>query len=75
MPTCEQCGKRFDPSDAKAEFQAEFRGELDYTESYDGKVCGDCAICQSQSDMGLGRALGMLNGDEDYDEEFVNEHL
>jgi hypothetical protein len=75
MPNCAQCGKQFDPSDAKSEYEAEFGSDLDYTESYGGEVCGDCAISQSQSDMNLGRAIDMMNSEEAYDEDFVREHL
>jgi hypothetical protein len=75
MPNCVQCRKQFDPSDAKSDYEAEFGGELNYTESYGGDVCGDCAISQSQSMMDRGRAIDMMNGEEDYDDDFVGEHL
>lgn len=73
MAKCEQCGKQFDPSDAKSEYDAEFGGDLDYTESYDGKVCANCAIPETQGNMDLGPAIQMMNGDEDYDDDFVTE--
>ena len=53
----------------------EFDGELNYDEEYGGQLCADCAISDTSSNINLGRAIDMMNGDEDYDDDFVREHL
>ncbi len=75
MAKCCQCGNKFDVSDARSEYNGEFNGELDYDEDFGGEVCADCAICQSQSNMNLGRAIDMMNGEEAHDDDFVKKHL
>lgn len=74
MTTCGECGTAFDVDEARAEYEGEFNGELEY-EDVDGELCGGCAIVQSESYMNTGRAIQMVNGDEDYDDEFVTKHL
>jgi len=75
MAKCCRCGKTFKVSDAKDLYDAEFGGELDYDEDYGGEVCADCAICDSQSNINLGSAIDMVNGDEDYDADHVEKYL
>ena len=77
MPEC-SCGRQFDPSDAKREFNAEFGRALGvdhYTEEYGGRVCGICAMEDTGTNMNVGRAIDMVNGEEPYDDDFVQDHL
>ena len=75
MAKCDECGKRFNVSDARSDYNDEFDGELNYDEEYGGQLCADCAISDTSSNINLGRAIDMMNGDEDYDDDFVREHL
>lgn len=72
---CGQCGTSFDIDDARDEYNSEFNGDLNYDEDTDGDLCGNCAIAEIESKMNLGRAIDMMNGDEDYDDDFVQQHL
>lgn len=64
---CVRCANEFDASDAKAEYDDEFGGDPDYDEQYGGEVCANCAIPDTNSNMALGSAISMWNGDEDCD--------
>ncbi|MGW1900912.1 hypothetical protein [Streptomyces hirsutus] len=74
MTKCHECEKEFDVEAARAEYTSEFSGELDYDEYGQGN-CADCAISEAESNMNVGRAIDMMNGDEDYDDDFVQKHL
>lgn len=76
MAKCDYCGKRFNLSEAKEMFNEEF-GDVHYDDIYfnDEIICGDCAIEQASSNMAVGRAILMVNGEEDYDDDFVQRWL
>lgn len=76
MDKCDRCGTRFDVSDAREEYNEEFGRDsgIDY-DDFGGGVCANCAISQSQSEIDLGRAIQMWNGDEDYDADHVGKSL
>ena len=75
MEKCCMCGKEFNVDEARSEYNAEFDDALEYDDSYGGEVCADCAICESESNMNLGKAIDMMNGEEEYDDDFVKKHL
>lgn len=73
---CGRCGNAFDPEDSKMRYESYFNGELDWDDDYsDNTVCADCAIAESESLINQGSAIMMMNGDEDYDDDFVNKWL
>jgi hypothetical protein len=67
----------FSVSKARSEYDAKFRnkGLAAYDEAFGGEVCANCAISQTGSDVNRGRAILMMSGDEDYDDDFVGEWL
>lgn len=75
MTTCIRCNQKFDVDESRATYNAEFNGELDYDEEMEGEVCADCALLEAESNINQGRAIDMMNGEEDYDDEFVEKHL
>ena len=75
MAKCCRCGNRFNVSEARTDYNAEFDGDIDYDDEYGSEVCADCAISDTNSNMNLGKAIDMMNGDEDYDDDFVKKHL
>lgn len=75
MTICGHCGEGFQVSDARSDYNAEYEGDPDYDEGYEGEVCGGCAISETSSNITSGRAIGMMNGDEDYDASFIETHL
>lgn len=76
MAKCAWCGKRFSISTAREEYNSYFNNDLDYDEDYDdNNICADCAIAESESNMSVGKAIDMVNGDEDYDDDFVQKWL
>ena len=76
MAKCERCGNTFDVLDARGEYDAKFRSTgLDYDDLYGGVVCANCAIPDTEGNMDHGRAILMMSGDEDYDDDFVEKHL
>jgi len=75
MEKCYRCEKTFNVSDAREEYNAEFGGDPDYDENYGPDVCADCAICDTESNMDIGKAIDMMNGDEDYDADHVEKYL
>lgn len=75
MATCEQCDAEFDVADARDEYNAEFGDDADYDEDFGGDVCASCAISQTDSNIELGRAIDMMNGEEEYDAEHVERWL
>jgi hypothetical protein len=50
-------------------------GDDYYTEEYGGRVCGTCAKQDTGTNMDTGRAIDMVNGEEAYDDDFVQDHL
>lgn len=76
MTKCTECGESFEVDDARDEYNAAFNGELDYDHDYAGETkCGDCAIAQSESDINVGLAIDMTNGEAEYDLEHVEKYL
>jgi hypothetical protein len=78
MAKCSRCGKRFSVSDTKSEYEDEFGNDIDsdyYEFSYGNEVCASCAISDTYSNMNLGRAIDMMNGEEYYDDDFVKRYL
>jgi hypothetical protein len=75
METCSECGTEFDIADERSEYNAHFGGDLDYDEDAGGGTCAGCAIAIAESNIDLGRAIDMMNGDEDYDDDFVTQNL
>ncbi|WP_158686604.1 hypothetical protein [Streptomyces griseoflavus] len=77
MQKCGECGTEFDIEDARKEYNAEFNGSPDY---YDdeygaGELCGGCAASATSSALNHGNAILMMNGDVDYDDDFVQKYL
>jgi hypothetical protein len=73
---CDDCGETYDKAEAKKEFYARF-GDFDadfFDENYPG-LCGPCAIVRTQSDMNIGIAIDMVNGELAYDEDHVEKYL
>ncbi|MDQ0664718.1 hypothetical protein QFZ35_003216 [Arthrobacter ulcerisalmonis] len=76
MATCDVCKKEFDVDEAREQFDEEFEGDFDYAEETEGgPQCADCAGARISSDINTGRAIMMMNGDEDYDEDHVEKYL
>lgn len=75
MANCGHCGSEFDVDEARAAVNDEYDGDIDYDEEMEGEVCGDCSISKFDSDINHGRAIMMMNGDEDYDEDHVETYL
>lgn len=75
MAKCVRCGTNFGVTDAQGEYNAVFNGDPDYDEIYGGEVCGSCAISDSETLINQGRAIDMMNGEEVYDDDFVQEWL
>lgn len=79
MAKCLNCEKRFNVSEARKEFNDALDGEYNYDSEIGGTLCFDCAIYdydpEYSSNSNLGKAIQMMNGDEDYDDDFVNEWL
>jgi hypothetical protein len=72
---CAHCGRGFDVAEARDEYESTFRGEMEYDYHYHGEVCAGCAVSDSESKIDHGRAIFMVNGDEDYDDDFVQRYL
>lgn len=75
MTRCTECGESFDIEDARAEYNQAFNGELDYDEDFAGEKCGGCAIAQSESEINVGLAIDMMNGEANYEPEHVEKYL
>jgi hypothetical protein len=75
MAKCGECGTEFDVSEARAEYKAEYSDEIDYDEQFEGGLCGQCAINQTESWSNAGNAILMMNGDMDYDADHVEKYL
>ncbi len=75
MAKCDECGNKFKIQEARDEYESYFDGELDYDEDFGGSLCANCAISRTESEMNVGKAIDMMNGDEDYDDFFVQRWL
>ena len=65
---CLNCGDRFSVPAVRDSYNEVLDGEGDYDEDHGGGLCFDCAIPEEvASNMALGRAIMMMNGDDDYD--------
>jgi hypothetical protein len=74
VATCLNCGKKFAVSAVRADWE-EFGEEYGEEDEYNDDLCSDCAMPSLQGVMNHGRAILMMNGDEDYDGDFVDEWL
>lgn len=75
MNTCSECGESFDNDDARDDYNAQFNDELDYDEDFAGEKCAPCAIAQSESEIDVGLAIDMMNGEAEHDPEHVEKYL
>lgn len=76
MPKCNECGQPFDVDSAREDFDAAFPdGDLDYDEETHGTICASCIITRFEGLVDQGRAIDMMNGEEDYDADFVEKNL
>lgn len=76
MAKCGECGIRYNKADACSEFESHFDHEVDYDDDDEfSGLCADCAISRAESYLNVGRAIDMMNGDEDYDDDFVTHWL
>ncbi|GAA3132495.1 hypothetical protein ACFFR3_03340 [Nonomuraea salmonea] len=75
MQKCSNCKTEFDVSDVRDEYNETFDGESDYDEEHGGAICANCAMPDRESNMNLGAAIQMMNGDLDYDDDFVQKWL
>lgn len=75
MAKCIECGTEFDVEEARDEYNSKFNGDLDYDEICGGEYCADCGIVYAEGLENQGRAIFMMNGDEDYDDDFVQKYL
>ena len=67
MAKCDECQAEVNIHEAREAFRSEFGEQLDYDE-YGAGRCGGCAISFVDSISDHGRAIMMVNGDEDYDD-------
>jgi hypothetical protein len=70
MTRCLNCGETFDAAAVRGDYD-ELVGDGEYSD----ELCAGCAIPDWESNKNLGRAIMMMNGDEDYDDDFVQEWL
>lgn len=74
MAKCEECGARYNKADACNEYESYFDHEMPYDSDVED-MCASCAIAESESLMNIGKAIDMMNGEEDYDNDFVERYL
>jgi len=76
MAKCVECGTTFEIEDARDQYQSE-PGVADgeYDDLHGGEWCADCALARAEGLQNQGRAIFMMNGDEDYDDDFVQKYL
>lgn len=74
---CVACDCKFDIDEARDEYNSYFDDDcIDYDEDYpDHNLCGDCAIAETESNINTGKAIDMVNGEDDYDQDFVDKWL
>ena len=71
-----ECGTEFDVSEERDQYQSEPGvAEDEYDDLHGGGWCAACAIVRAEGLGNQGRAIFMMNGDEDYDDDFVQKHL
>jgi hypothetical protein len=76
MAKCLNCGDTFSVAGVRNEYNNVLDGEGDYDKDHGGGLCFDCAIPPDvASNINLGRAIDMMNGDEDYDADHVEKYL
>jgi hypothetical protein len=76
MAKCLNCGDSFSVSAARNAYNDVLDGEGDYDEDHGGDLCFDCAVPPDvASNMNLGSAIMMVNGDEGYDVDHVEKYL
>jgi hypothetical protein len=76
MANCLNCGASFSTVATRDAYNEVLDGEGDYDADHGGGLCFDCAIpAEAASNMDLGRAIMMMNGDEDYDADHVEKYL
>ena len=75
MSKCAECGSEFDVEKVRAEYKAEFGADFDYDEDFDWPACALCASSETESNMNVGRAIDMVNGEVPYDADFVGDYL
>ncbi|MCB5294187.1 hypothetical protein [Arthrobacter sp. SO3] len=77
MATCDECKKEFDVGVERDEFNIEFpEDDIDYDEEIEGgPQCASCVGSRIESNNNVGRAIDMMNGDEDYDGDHVEKYL
>jgi hypothetical protein len=79
MANCTDCGRKFNISEARDEFNSEYGNGLGYDyydDEYDGEVCARCAIETTGTHMAAGEAIlnynDMVHGEIPYDPDAVN---
>jgi hypothetical protein len=76
MTKCLNCGDWFSVPAARNAYNDVLDGEGDYDEEHGGDLCFDCVIPPDvASNISLGRAIMMMNGNEDYDADHVENFL
>lgn len=76
MATCRNCGSTFDEAQVREAYNEVLDGEGDYDTDDGGSQCFDCAIpAEAAGAIDTGRAILMMNGEEPYDEEHVQNYL
>ncbi len=79
MAKCRNCGKKFNVSEVRQEFNDALDGKYNYDTEIGGILCFDCAVhnydSEYESNSNSGRAILMMNDDEDYDDDFVNKWI
>ncbi|WP_319054578.1 hypothetical protein [Streptomyces europaeiscabiei] len=73
---CVECETSFDVAEARTQYQSEpGTGEGEYDDLHGGEWCAECALARAEGLENQGRAIFMMNGDEDYDDDFVQQWL
>ena len=75
MARCVICGVKFKVSEARSEFNSRFPADMFYDVFPENNFCGTCAIGEAETSMNQGAAIDMMNGDLEYDDDFVKEWL
>ena len=75
MAKCNSCGNTFSVQEARNEYHQAVGGDGDYDADHGTDRCFDCAMSEDESNRNSGRAILMMNGDEDYDPDHVEEYL
>ncbi|MET4079534.1 hypothetical protein [Janibacter sp. UYMM211] len=76
MAICKNCGEDFDVPTVRAAYDEMLDGEGDYDTDDGGDRCLDCSLPDHVAGaLAHGQAIMMVNGEMDYDEEHVENHL